>query len=168
MSHRKRNVTIVLVVLVLAVIELAYQYHRPETACVLVCNQSTEPIEGLTITCGDGSTGVTRIRAGESAKLYLTGGGKQVMILNYRHKGSALQGFQVAGFDLTDMSRERSRLVINIRSNEFERYQEEDEPSWIRRAGASFVNWDCLTSSMLGCSVFSAGSYLSCAAFCAV
>jgi hypothetical protein len=141
MSRRTRNLSIVIAVLVLAVVELAYQYQRPRVACVLVNNQSSEPIEGLTITCDTSSARAPRILAGESVKLYLAGGGNQVLVLKYSHKGSALQGFQVAGFDLAAMSRERSRLVINIRSNEFERYQEEDEPSWLRRAGAGFVHW---------------------------
>jgi len=141
MSRRTRNLTLGAVVLLLVAVEVGYQRSRGRRACVVVTNLCPEPIEGLQVACGSDSSRVGHLGPGESARVYLVGGGNQTITLTYRQKGNSLQGFQVSGFDLAEMSRERSRLVLNIRVNEFERFQEDDEPSTLTGMATRALQW---------------------------
>jgi hypothetical protein len=84
---------------------------------------------------------VGRIAPGETAKLFLVGLPKTPLKLTFRQRGNALTSFELPEFDSALLRKDRSRLVLNVRTNEVERYQEEDDPSPLRRGARGAWDW---------------------------
>jgi hypothetical protein len=100
---------------------------------VMVVNPGAEPMEGLVLTSGGSRDTVARIAPGESAKLFLNGRGKDQLKLAFRQRGNAITSIHLPEFDPAMLHQDGSRLVLVVRTNEFERYQEEDDPPLLRR-----------------------------------
>lgn len=129
--------------LVLALVggELGLRQLLAPVASVQVINAGREAIEGLRVESGQSQAGVHRIEPGESARLHIRGRGPSTLRLSYQQRGSALTNFEVPNFDPPALAREGFMLVLRVRENEYERYQDEDEPSTLSRLGSTLKRW---------------------------
>ena len=59
----------------------------------------------------------------------------------FRQRGNALTAIEVPDFDPAMLHREGFKLVINVQTNQFERFQEEAEPSPPARLGRNLWSW---------------------------
>jgi hypothetical protein len=141
MPRPPRNAVIVGVILLLIGAEVALRRMHQPVGCVVVGNQGDEPIVGVVASCGASRAEVARIAPGETAKLFLFGPPKTPLKLTFRQRGNALASFELPEFDSALLLKDRSRLVLNIRTNEVERYQEEDDPSPLRRGAWGAWDW---------------------------
>ncbi len=129
------------VVVLLSVVEFGLSHYRGTLGCVMFVNEGAEPIENLRVVLDDQVAEVSRIEAGASAKIYLSGHGKNILRVKYRQKGSPLTGFEIAEFDPDALVKESFQLVLRIRPNEFERYQDDADPSLLERFTSRFKRW---------------------------
>lgn len=141
MSRRNRNLTIAAVVLLGVVVEVGLQSLRSSVACVRVVNQGGAPITHLRLVSGQSEATLDSLPAGETANLFLDGRGRQTLIVTFQQQGNALSNFKIPIFDPASLQREGSSLVVVIRPNEFERYQDEGEPSRLSRLGSWLWSW---------------------------
>ena len=141
MSQRKRNLTIVTVVLLLVAAEVGLQSLRLPVAFVRVVNQGGAPITNLRLVSGQSEATVAKIPDGESAMVPLAGRGKQSLVVTFQQQNNPLSNFQIPVFDPASLQREGFSLVLVIRQNEFERYQDDGEPSKLSRLGTWLWNW---------------------------
>jgi hypothetical protein len=68
-----------------------------------------------------------RLGAGLSAKAWFTAAGRGTLTLEFRQNENPVRGFQVTDFDPVEISRTGSKLVLVVKSNRVERFQEKDE-----------------------------------------
>jgi hypothetical protein len=141
MPRPSRRVVVVGAVLLLIGAEVALRRVQQPAGCLVVGNQGDEPIVGLVASCGASRAEVARIAPGETAKLFLVGPPKTPLRLTFRQRGNALTSFEVPEFDTALLRKDGSRLVLNVRTNEVERYQEEDDPSLLRRNAQGAWDW---------------------------
>ena len=132
---------IVGVVLLLVGAEVGLRRLSAPSGSVVVGNQGEYPIEGLVVTSGGSRASVARIAPGEVARIWLDGRGKHPLRLTFRQRGNAVTSFEVPEFDPAMLHNDGNRLVLNVRPNELERYQEEDDPSMLRRGAESLWDW---------------------------
>jgi hypothetical protein len=130
MSRRNRGILIFLaVVLLLAGGEVALRLAWVPDATVQVENLGAEPIEDLVVTLGERRFAVPPVRPGQVVRVAVSGSAEGTLRLRFRQRGNALGVFELPGFDPVQMSRDESKLVLKIRPNEVERFQEEAEPT---------------------------------------
>jgi hypothetical protein len=130
MSRRGRAILVFLgVALMLAAIEIGYTLWRGSLACVQVENLGTEPIQSLVLTCGSSSASTQILPPGGSVRLFLAGNVRGTLSIAFHQKGNAMTGFQVPGFDAPSMTSDGFKLMLRVRSNEIERYQDDLEPT---------------------------------------
>lgn len=142
MTRPKRALLVVAgVVLVLTAAELGFQQLRAPVGCVKVLNAGNEPIENLTLTSGESTARVARVPAGESVRVFLSGRARQPLRVNYRQKGNAMTGFVIEAFNPAELQRERFMLVLTIRPNEYERYMDDGDPSFLARLSNHVQEW---------------------------
>lgn len=110
-------------------------------AGVQLINAGAEPMERVRVIHQGQEAWVGRIEPGASATVRVRGRGKAALIVDYQQRGSALSNFEIAAFDPDALSREDFMLVLRIRPNEYERYQEDGEPSTLRRLLSRARNW---------------------------
>jgi hypothetical protein len=138
MTRRTRWTLIVLVIMALLVAaEVMLNLARGPQAMVQIENNGAEPIEDLVLVLGASRAEVLRVAPGAKAKVYLAGQGPRTLRLSFRQRGNALSGFDYPGFDPVQLSRDGFKLVLRVRPNEVERYQDDAEPAtpmgWIVR-----------------------------------
>jgi hypothetical protein len=118
--------TAVLVALLVAVEIGVRQWARPK-ACVQIINEGQEAIEGLVVIYGDTRMPVGRIPQGQSVQVRMTAGPPGPLRLEYRQKGNALQGFQIADYDPAQNVKDAFKQVVAIGTNQIQKYMEDDE-----------------------------------------
>lgn len=141
MPRRKRNLTIVAVLLVLVTVEVALRAVRDPIACVEVVNQGGEPIENLRLTWDQNAATVATIEDQGATKLFLGGRGQTLLTVEFQQKDNPLTHFEIPAFDPAALEREGFKLVLVIRRNEFERYRDDGEPSWLSRLATRAQTW---------------------------
>ena len=62
-----------------------------------------------------------------STHIWVTAGPKGLLRIDFRQKGNALRGFQVVDFDPMQNLRDSFKLVLLIKTNEIQRFVEDDE-----------------------------------------
>jgi hypothetical protein len=130
MTRRTKGKLIVIAILVALVgTEVGLNLWRGSEAMVQVENVGADPIDDLVVTCGDNRVVVGRVSPGESAKVWLRGHGPRMLQLTFSQRGNALGSFQLPGFDPADMNREGFKLVLRIRPNQVEKFQDDAEPA---------------------------------------
>lgn len=130
MTKSKRNILIVAAALLgLVGLEVGYNLLKSPEACVEIENLGPEPIEDLVVACGENRVEGLSIGSGATAKVYVSGRGPGMLSLRFHQKGNALSSFDLPGFDPAQMSREGFRLMLRLRPNEVERYQDVAEPT---------------------------------------
>jgi hypothetical protein len=127
MPRRRWIVAIAVLVTLLVAIEVAYrQWARPK-ACVQVINRGEGVIEDLVVVYGDTRMPAGRLATGQSAQVWLTAGPPGPLRLEYRQKGNPVQGFQIPDYDPAQNIQGAYKLVLEIGSNQVQRYVEDDE-----------------------------------------
>jgi hypothetical protein len=130
MTGRKRGVLIgVGVLAILTAAEVALEWARSPQACVLVENLGDAPIEDLVLTAGAAREAVAPVGPGATAVVYVAGRAPATLQVRFRQRGNAMTSYELPGFDPPEMSRDGSRLVLKVRPNEVERFQEEGDPT---------------------------------------
>lgn len=147
MTRRKRGTLIAVgVVAVLAGAEVALDLARSPEAGVTVENLGDEPVDGLVVSFGDSRSEVARVRPGGAVTVRLGGRGEHPLRLTFRQRGNPLGSFELPGFDPAQMNRQGFKLVLRLRPNEVERFQDDAEPATpaarlARDAWAWFQSW---------------------------
>jgi hypothetical protein len=130
MTRRARGVWIgVAVVGTLLGAELVLEAVKSPEACVEVENQGAEPIEGLVVTCGTDRAVAPKVAPGDKVRLLVAGKGPQTLQLGFRQRGNGLTGYQVPGFDPGQMAADNFKIVLQIRTNEVIRFQDDADPT---------------------------------------
>jgi hypothetical protein len=141
MSRKKRYLWIGCGLLLLLGVEIGLNALRAPVASVRVVNDGPEPIEGLHAVCGSSEGWVSRIESGASALVPLSGRRANALKLTYRQKGNAMSAVEIPAFDPEALSKEGFLLVIRIKTNEYERYQDDAEPSRWGRIASNAKRW---------------------------
>ena len=141
MSRRKRNLLLGSIVLLMVAVEVVYYNLGARTGCVSVVNQAGGPIENIRLECAGNVVTVARLDVGETANVYLPGQGNLNLKVAYKLAGSALSGFVVNGFNPADLRKESFKLVLVIRQDEWERYQDDAEPSLMANLAGRAQRW---------------------------
>jgi hypothetical protein len=129
MTRRTRNILIVLaIVTALVATEVTLNLWKGAEACVQVENLGDQPIENLVLTCGKSRAAVPSVAPGASVNLYLAGNSPSTLLISFRQKGNAMTGFQVQKFNPAELAREEFKLVLRVRTNEIERFQDDFVP----------------------------------------
>jgi hypothetical protein len=130
MTRRKRGILVVLGLFALLVTaEVALNVWRGSQVCVEVTNQGAVPIDDLVLSLGTSRASAGRVEPGASARLYLTGRRQTTLLMTFRQRGNPLGSYQVAGFDPALLNAEGFKLVLNVRPNEIERFQDDADPA---------------------------------------
>jgi hypothetical protein len=130
MTRRKRGVLVVLgLAALLIVAEVALNVWRGSQACIEVTNQGTEPIEDLVIVLGSSRASVGRVNPKETTRLYLTGRRQGTLLMTFHQQGNPLGSFQLPNFDPALLNAEGFKLVLNVRPNEIEKFQDDADPA---------------------------------------
>jgi hypothetical protein len=141
MSRRNRNLTLAIVVLLLVAAEVGLRSLRLPVASVRVVNQGGEPITNLRLVSGSSQAHVATLPEGETVNVPLEGRGKQSLVVTFQQKNNPLSNFEIPVFDPAGLQSEGFSLVLVIRQNEFERYQDDGEPSKLSRLGTWLWTW---------------------------
>ncbi|WP_406700627.1 hypothetical protein V5E97_17665 [Singulisphaera sp. Ch08] len=141
MSHRKRNLTILTLVLVLVATEVGLQLFRLPVGTVRVVNEGGEPITNLRLVSGSSEATVAKLPEGEAVMLSLRGRGKQTLVVTFQQKNNPLSNFEIPIFDPASLQSEGFTLVLVIRQNEYERYQDDGEPSMLSQLTSRTQTW---------------------------
>jgi hypothetical protein len=141
MTSRKRYLMIGGALLAVVAIEIGVGALRVPVATVRVVNDGAAPIEGLIVTCGKSETIVARIDSGASADVRVAGRTALPLKLRYHQRGNAMSELELPQFDPPALAREGFVLVLRIRTNEYERYQDDAEPSMWSKLGTRIQDW---------------------------
>ncbi len=94
-------------------------------------------MEDLVVVYADTRMPVGRILKGESAHVWMTAGPLGPLRLEYRQKGNALQGFQIADYDPGQNIKDGFKLVLVVGTNQIQRSVEDDQTRKDRTPGRS-------------------------------
>ena len=125
MSRRHWIILASLAVVLLGV-EVAVRHWVAPKACVQITNQGDGAIEDLVVSYAGSQLAVGRLPVGQSAQVWLSGGPKGLLRLDFKQKGNALTGFQVPEFDPAQIRRDGFKLVLVVKRNEVERFMDDD------------------------------------------
>jgi len=138
---RRKLILIAVVVLAIAA-EVGFNQLKEPEACVQIVNQCDEPMERLEVASGRSKVTIDRVAVGDSVRVMLSGRGPRPLKLSYRQGGNSLAGFELPMFDAEELERDGYRLVLNVKGNQFERYQEKLEPKTLwGRLVHEFEDW---------------------------
>jgi hypothetical protein len=125
---RRTWIVLAVVVLVLAIgAELGVRRWNTPKGCVQIVNQGDAMLENLVVTYAETKIPVGSVAASQSTSVWFTPAGKGTLSLEFQQKGSPLNGFQVADFDPAQHRRDGFKLMLVVKSNQVERFMEEDE-----------------------------------------
>ncbi len=133
--------TTVLVALLVAIEVSVRRWSRPK-ACIQVINRGEGVIEDLVVVYGDTRMPAGRLSKDQSVQVWVTAGPPGPLTLEYRQKGNALQGFQFADYDPAQNIKDAFKLVLEIGTNQVQRYMEDDETrKEDEPLGARIMHW---------------------------
>ena len=127
MSRRALIILGVLIVTLAIGLELASRHWATTTACALIVNEGSEPMQGVVASYADTRVSLGNLAPGEKSKVWFSAAGRGALKFEFTQKGNPMTGFKVDEFDPMELRRDASRLVLVVRSNQVERYVEEDE-----------------------------------------
>ncbi len=130
MTKKKRRVLVVVgIVALLLGAEIALNIWRGSQACIEITNQGSTPIEDLVITLGSRRVSVPKIAPQASTRVYLTGRTTGTLLMTFHQDGNPLGTYQVPNFDPVSLNSEGFKLILNVRMNEIEKYQDDADPA---------------------------------------
>jgi len=142
MSRRKRHITLIAgLLLLLLVTELGLKAIQPPVAAVRIVNEGGAAIENLQLTTGTARAVLATIPDRSSATLHVASRGKGPLTITFQQKDNPLDTIEIPSFDPAALQREGSILVLTIRPNEYERFQDEDVPSRLSQFALRAQGW---------------------------
>jgi hypothetical protein len=127
MSRRWVIILCVLIVTLAVGLEWASRFWGSQTTSALVVNEGTEPMHAVFASYANTRISLGTIAPGEKSKVWFSAAGRGALKLEFSQKGNPLTGFKVEDFDPMEHRRDASRLVLVVKSNQVERYVEEDD-----------------------------------------
>jgi hypothetical protein len=126
MSRRKAVILGILVVMLAIGLEWAFREGGAATGCAVVENAESQPMEGVVASFADAKVSLGTLAPGEKARVWFSGAGRGVLSFEFTQASNPMKGFKVDEFNPTELRRDGSRLVLVVKSNQVERYIEED------------------------------------------
>jgi hypothetical protein len=126
MSRRKAVILGILVVILAIGLEWAFREGGAGSGCAVVENDGAQPMEGLVASFADAKVNLGTLPAGEKAKVWFSGAGRGALSFEFTQQNNPMKGFKIEEFNPTELRRDGSRMVLVVKSNQVERYIEED------------------------------------------
>jgi hypothetical protein len=126
---RRGWVIVALVVVILAVGgEMVVRRWNVAKGCVQIVNQSDALVDNLVVSYAQTKIVVGSVPIGQSATVWFTPVGKGALSLDFKQKGSPLNGFQIGDYDPAQNRRDGFKLMLVLKGNQqVERFMEDDE-----------------------------------------
>jgi hypothetical protein len=126
---RRRNWLLLALFLVLLAVgaEMGVRRWNAAKGCVQIVNQGDHAVDNLVVSYGQTKIALGSLEPGQSATVWFTPAGKGTLSLDFKQKGSPLNGFQVADFDPGQNRRDGFKLMLVVKSDVVERFMEDDE-----------------------------------------
>jgi hypothetical protein len=148
MPRRRWIIALTVLIALLVAAEVAVRRWERPKACVQIVNEGDGVIEDLVVFYADTRLPAGRIPKGHSVHVWLTTGPIGPLRLEYRQKGNAIQGFQIADFDPAQLVEDSYKQVLIIGTNQINRSVDEDETR--KKDPWGRVIWDWLQSQIKG------------------
>jgi len=142
MPRRRWIIALTVLIALLVAVEVAVRRWERPKACVQIVNGGDGVMEDLVVFYADTRLPAGSVLKGHSVHLWLTAGPVGPLRLEYRQKGNAIQGFQIADFDPAQLIEDGNKQVLLVGSNLIQRSVDEDQTrkdkeSW----GQAIWNW---------------------------
>jgi len=116
------------------------QWTSPK-ACVQIVNQGDAVMEDLVVTYGETKITGGRVLVGQSVHVWLSAGPKGPLRLDFRQPGNAASSFQIPDFDPIQILQDGFKLVLLIKTNEVQRFVDDDETQKTGSLGDRVREW---------------------------
>jgi hypothetical protein len=142
MKRRKAIILIGVVALLAVGLEFAVWMNRETRGAVEVVNDGDATLKDLVIHFGETHIVVGDVKAGGTARVWLDGGRKGTVTLEFTQVRNPLTGFFLDGVDPGQLNEEQLKMVIHVRPNEVTREvaDAEADPSPLSRLGQRIVD----------------------------
>jgi hypothetical protein len=127
MSRRRWIIVLSVLAVLLVGAEVTLRNWQSPKACIQIINDGDGAMEDLVIDYANTKIPVGRLGMKQSTHVWITAGPKGPLRLDFRQKGNALRGFQVPEFDPTQNIEDFFKLVLVVKTNEIQRFVEDDE-----------------------------------------
>lgn len=128
--------------------EVGFQLLMGDRVAVEVHNEGLDPVEGLVVSLGGERVEVPRIAPGAATLVRLGGDRPLTLILRFQQRGNALGTFELPGFDPSQLRKDGMKQVIRLRSNEVERYLDDDDQPATPAGKLARVAWKRFEDSL--------------------
>jgi hypothetical protein len=126
MSRRKVVILGILVVILAIGLEWAFREAGAAPGCVVVENDGAQPMEGVVASFADSRVSLGTLAPSAQAKVWFSGTGPGALSFEFTQESNPMKGFKIEEFNPMELRRDGSRLVLVVRSNQVQRYVEED------------------------------------------
>jgi hypothetical protein len=127
MPRRRWLIVLAIFAALLVAAEVAVRRWESPKACVQITNDGDGIMEDVVVVYADSRMPLGPIAKSQSAHVRLTAGPMGPLRLEYRQKGNAIQGFQLADFDPVRLVQDGNKQVLVVGTNQIQRYVEDDE-----------------------------------------
>jgi hypothetical protein len=125
-----RWMAVILGVLIVAIalgLEWAVREGGAGTGCAMVENDGAQPMINLVASYAGSKVNLGTLAPGAKAKVWFSGAGRGILSFEFTQQDNPMKGFKVEDFNPPELRRDGSRLVLLVKTNQVERYVEEDE-----------------------------------------
>jgi hypothetical protein len=126
MPRRRWIIALVFFAALLVAAEVTVRRWLSPKACVQIVNEGDELMEDVVVIYADTRMPVGTIATSHSAHIRLTAGSIGPLRLEYRQKGNAIQGYQIADFDPVGLVQDSKKQVLIVGTNQLQRSLEDD------------------------------------------
>jgi hypothetical protein len=126
MPRRRWIIALAIFAALLVAAEVAVRRWESPKACVQIVNEGDELMEDVVVVYADTRMPVGSIAANHSAHVRLTAGPIGPLRLEYRQKGNAIQGYQIADFDPVGLVQDAKKQMLIVGTNQLQRSLEDD------------------------------------------
>ena len=126
MPRRRWIIVLALFAALLVAAEVAVRRWESPKACVQIINEGGEPMEDVVVVYADTRMPVGSIATNHSVHVRLTAGPIGPLRVEYRQKGNAIQGYQIADFDPAGLVQDAKKQVLIVGTNQLQRSLDDD------------------------------------------
>lgn len=126
MPRRRSIIALVLFAALLVAAEITIRRWESPKACVQVVNEGDELMEDVVVIYADTRMPVGPIASKHSAQIRLSAGPIGPLRLEYRQKGNAIQGYQIADFDPAGLVQDAKKKVLIVGANQLQQSVDDD------------------------------------------
>ncbi len=127
MPRRRWLIVLAIFAALLVAVEITVRRWESPKACLQITNDSDGILEDVVVVYADTRMPLGPIARNQSVRIRLTSGPIGPLRLEYRHKGSAIQGFQIADFDPGRLVQESFKQVLVVGTSQIQRFVDDDE-----------------------------------------